>query len=297
MPQAIIELRHLTKRYGKSRGVRDVNLRVEKGEIFGFLGPNGAGKSTTINMLLDIIRPTDGEIKLFGRPNVGNTAALRRDIAYLAGDMELYTTLTGWQYVRLVGEICGDWSKGRAQELEQRLEASLNKKIHAMSRGNRQKVGLIAALARRTKLLILDEPTSGLDPLIQKQFRDLMAEYREAGGTVFISSHVLSEVQSLCDRVAFIREGEIVDTGKLADLLGNVPKRVTVKAAHPVLKQIAEKHGAKIVGSLVEFDVHGNPGPALADLPLDKITDITVAPPELEEIFMAFYQPSQEGAS
>ena len=293
--QPVIELRNLTKFYGKSRGVMGIDLTVQQGEIFGFLGPNGAGKSTTIHMLLDIIRPSSGEMLLFGQLNAGNTAELRRHIAYLAGDMELYPTLTGWQYIRLVGEISGDWSKKRARELADQLEANLNKKIHALSRGNRQKVGLIAALSRNTKLLILDEPTSGLDPLIQKQFRDLMRDYQKDGGTVFISSHVLTEVQTLCDRVAFIREGKIIDTGTLTDLLSNVPKRVTIKAPKEVLEKIAHTHKVSRIDGHVQFDIHGNAGPVLAKLPLEKVTDITVAPPELEEIFMSFYQ--QQGGA
>ena len=293
--QPVIELRSLTKFYGKSRGVLGINLTVRQGEIFGFLGPNGAGKSTTINMLLDIIRPTSGEMLLFGRANKGNTADLRRHVAYLAGDMELYTTLTGWQYIKLVGEISGDWSRKRAKELADQLEANLNKKIHSLSRGNRQKVGLIAALSRNTKLLILDEPTSGLDPLIQRQFRDLMRDYQKDGGTVFISSHVLTEVQTLCDRVAFIREGKIIDTGTLTELLSNVPKRVTIKASKEVLEKIARTHKVKRIDGHVQFDVRGNAGPVLAELPLEKVADVTVAPPELEEIFMSFYQGG-EGA-
>jgi ABC-2 type transport system ATP-binding protein len=288
--QPVIELRNLTKFYGKSRGVLGVDLTVRQGEIYGFLGPNGAGKSTTINMLLDIIRPTTGEIMVFGQPNTGNTAEIRRRIAYLAGDMELYSTLTGWQYIQLVGEISGDWSKKRAHELADQLEANVTKKIHSLSRGNRQKIGLIAALARNTKLLILDEPTSGLDPLIQKQFRDLMHDYQKDGGTVFISSHVLSEVQTLCDRVAFIREGKIIDAGTLTELLSNVPKRVIVKAPKEILDKIARAHKVKRSDGHVQFDIHGSAGPILAKLPLEKIDDITVAPPELEEIFMSFYE-------
>jgi ABC-2 type transport system ATP-binding protein len=232
---------------------------------------------------------------LFGRSNTGDTARIRRDIAWLAGDMELYGTLTGWQYIRLVGQISESWSRKRAKELAEQLEANLDRKIHALSRGNRQKVGLIAALARNTKLLIFDEPTSGLDPLIQRQFRDLMYEYRKGGGTVFISSHMLSEVQTLCDRVAFIREGKIVDAGALPKLLSNVPKRVTIKASKEVLQKIAKAYDTKTFDGHIQFDVTGNPGPVLATLPLDKIDDITVSPPELEEIFMTFYEGRDEG--
>lgn len=296
MEETVIELRKLTKFYGKSRGVLGVDLTVQRGEIFGFLGPNGAGKSTTINMLLDIIRPTSGDILLFGKSNTGNTSHIRRDIAWLAGDMELYGTLTGRQYITLVGRVSGDWSAQRMQDLARLLDANLNRKIHTLSRGNRQKVGLIAALARNTKLLILDEPTSGLDPLIQKQFRDLMQAYRQQGGTVFISSHMLSEVQTLCDRVAFIREGKIVDTGMLAELLSNVPKRVTIKAPSEVVQKIAKARRVKSHDGHVQFDIKGNPGPILAKLPLDQIDDITVASPELEEIFMTFYRGDKEEA-
>ncbi len=294
---AAIKLKRLTKHYGKSLGIEAVDLTVEPGEIFGFLGPNGAGKSTTINILLDIIHPTSGGVWLFGQPNTGNTAKLRRDIGYLSGDMELYPTLTGWQYVQFVRRISGNLSLARAKELAVRLDADLRKKIHTLSHGNRQKVGLIAALARDTKLLILDEPTSGLDPLIQQEFNQLMREYRAAGGTVFISSHILGEVQTLCDHVAFIRDGRIVDVGELHMLLGNVPKRITIQAPRQVLDKIAQVHGVKLIDGHAQFDVQGNPAHVLAKLPLDKIQDITVAPPELEEIFMGFYEsakPPQE---
>lgn len=293
----VIQLRKLTKRYGKGRGIENVNITVNQGEIFGFLGPNGAGKTTTINLLLDIIRPTSGQIKLFGKHDVKNNAELRRNIGFLSGDMELYEHLTGQQYIALVGRISKNLDEDKLAELEIRLQADLSKKIKTLSRGNKQKIGLIATLARSTKLLILDEPTSGLDPLIQQEFNELIREYQKNGGTVFISSHILSEVQTLCDRVMFIKEGKIVTSGKVHDLMKGIKKRVMVRAAPSVLHSIQRMRGISDFhseGEVARFEITGNLSTVLTALPLQKIEDITISPPDLEELFMHYYEPEKE---
>ncbi len=298
--QTVIKLKNVTKHYShNARGIENVDLEVKEGEVVGFLGPNGAGKTTTINLLLDIIRPNEGEISILGQP-VRNNPKLRRDIGYLAGDMEFYDHLTGEQYIQLVGRISGNVSKQRVNILAKRLRADLKKKIKDLSRGNRQKIGLVAALARDTKLLIFDEPTSGLDPLIQQEFNKLMDEYREAGGTAFVSSHILSEVQVLCDRVAFIKEGKVIAVEPLNKLMGKVKKRVTIRAAHSVLNQVSRLSGVEnfaISDGSAHFEMSGKPNEVLISLPLPKIEDITIAPPELDELFMRYYESEEEQKS
>ena len=291
--EIILELKDVTKHYGKSRGVEKVNIAVEKGEIFGFLGPNGAGKSTSINMILDIIRPTRGDIYLFNKKNKTNTAKLRQQVAYVAGDMEVYAHWTGRQFIEFCGRTSKSWSHERAEKIAKDFSANLDKKISQLSRGNKQKINLIAAFARQTELLILDEPTSGLDPLMQQVFYKYTRQYKADGGTVFMSSHILEEVQELCDKVAFIRDGKIVAHGDVQTITGSLHKRITVRAPEPVLSYIAQK---KLLSHFVvkegvgTAEVTGHIGSVLKKLPLEKITDIEITPPSLEEIFLRYYK-------
>ena len=298
MKNAILELRNVSKWYGKSRGVEGLNLVVNEQEIVGFLGPNGAGKSTTINILLDIIHATSGDIILFGKPNQQHNPVVRREIGYISGDIELYGELTGQQFIDYSAKINKNVVAERVPQLASRLGAQLDKKIKTLSRGNRQKIALISVFARQTKLLILDEPTSGLDPLVQETFQALIKEYRAAGGTVCMSSHILSEVQAICDRVVFIREGKLISQTTLAELTGRLHKRVTVVASKEVLKKIASLDALKKWqqdDTSASFAVHGNVAELLAKLPLNEIDDITIANPELEELFMNYYE--KEGAN
>lgn len=217
--QPAIEIKNLTKYYDKLHGIDDITLEVRKGEIFGFLGPNGAGKSTTINTILDILRPKSGTISILGVSH-RDVKKSHRLLGYLATDMETDPSLTGKQYLSFAASLQGDVDKAHVNELATRLKADLSIRIRHLSRGNRQKIGLIAALMHNPEVLILDEPTSGLDPLIQSEFYTILREHQQAGKTTFMSSHVLSEVQEVCNRVGFIKDGKLVQVSDL-DVFGS----------------------------------------------------------------------------
>src|SRR5215212_11283619 len=207
---SVIETAQLTKSYGKFRGIVDVDLAVEAGEIFGFLGPNGAGKTTTIRILLDLVRPTSGQAKVFGIDSSSDPVAIHRRIGYLPGEWNLYDRLTGSETIRYFANLRGGLDQAYVDQLVERLDLDPTRRFREYSRGNKQKVGLITAFQHRPELLVLDEPTSGLDPLVQQTFNELLFEAKAEGRTVFLSSHIITEVERTCDRVAIIREGGIV---------------------------------------------------------------------------------------
>ncbi|MEI7556324.1 ABC transporter ATP-binding protein [Candidatus Chlorohelix sp.] len=213
-----LELNQLTKNYGSSRGITELDLTVEQGEIFGFLGPNGAGKTTTIRLLLNLIYPTSGKARIFGLDSQSDTVEIRKHIGYLPGEFTLYSNLTGVKTLEYFANLRGgvDWKY--VQELAQRLDLDMSKKFKQYSRGNKQKVGVIQALMHKPRLLVLDEPTSGLDPLNQQEFYKLIQETKASGSTIFLSSHIMSEVEKVCDRVAIIREGKLVKIGLISEL-------------------------------------------------------------------------------
>lgn len=291
---AVIKLTNLTKLYGTSRGISDINLEVEKGMIFGFLGPNGAGKTTTISILVDTLRPTSGTAKIFGMDSVADGVAIRKQIGYLSGDMELDGSLTGKQQLKYFGQIRGDYNESYVNKLAQRLECDLSKKIKHLSRGNKQKIGLISALMHKPKLLILDEPTSGLDPLMQEQFNSIILEHKKAGNTTFISSHILSEVQQLCDHVAFIKEGKIVANEPISTIAQDAPYQITVtsgdKSLTTILKKLPEVHTPKTEHNTFTFTYMGDISKLLKVLSKYPITDIAISKGDLETTFMDFYK-------
>lgn len=294
----IIELTNLTKRYGSARGVEAVNLSITQGQIFGFLGPNGAGKSTTINILLDFIRPTSGSVKLFGLDARHQALEIHGRVGFLAGDMALDRNLSGWQQLEYLGHLRGSFDRSYISELAKRLDCNLSRKFKHLSRGNKQKVGLIAALMHKPDLLILDEPTSGLDPLMQAEFNKLVLEHKARGGTAFISSHMLSEVQEICDNVAFIRSGKIVATKTMEQLTKESPKQFSVSTPAPArLKKALTKlqgiHMKEAAGSLVGT-YSGDVNELLAVLAKHTVTDMIFEDTNLEESFMKYYEDEEQ---
>ena len=291
--QAVIKIENLTKMYGKSRGVSNVTLDVPSGTIFGFLGPNGAGKSTTINMLINLTKPTYGQVEIFGLDSQKDGLTIRKDIGFLSSDMSLDGHLTGWQQLEYFGHLRGNFDKKYVRELAKRLDSDLGLRTKNLSRGNRQKIGLISALMHKPKLLILDEPTSGLDPLIQAEFNKIILEHKAAGNTTFISSHVLSEVQELCDHVAFIRAGELIVNTTVQELAKNAPRHVRITSedkkllgAIKKLKNVSELYAHK---HTLRFAFAGDNNALLEVLSRHKINDIIIENTDLESTFMTFY--------
>lgn len=296
-PEHVLVFDGVSKAFGGKPAVRDVSFKVERGEIFGFLGPNGAGKSTTIRMMLDVLRPDGGTIELFGVPN-RKVRATHRRMGYLSGDMVIDNNLTGRQYLEFVDGIYGNDCRERRHELAHKLQAELDVKIGNYSRGNRQKIGLIAALQHEPELLVLDEPTSGFDPLVQEAFLELIRMFRDRGGAVFMSSHILSEVRQLCDRVAFIKDGAILMTTAINELTEKAAKRVVIRAAAPQMPEIRKKlevipgvllHAA-VEGYEIQCSYAGDIKLLIKLLAGYDVQDLTIKEPEMEEIFMQYYQ-------
>jgi len=289
----VIELKNVTKMYGSNLGVRNVSLEVAQGSIFGFLGPNGAGKTTTISMLVDLIRPTKGKLSIFGLDAQADGVAIRRRVGFLAGDFALDDNLTGWQQLTYFGNLHGGVNKQRIKQLAKQLECNLNRPIKTLSRGNRQKVGLISALMHDPELLIFDEPTSGLDPLIQAEFNKIIAAHQAQGKTAFISSHMLSEVQTICSEVGFIREGQLISVQKLDELSKAATKHIHVIAKDDKLvKALRQIKGVKIQlaeGNNFNLTLSGDINELLAVLAKHKVADVTITEADLETVFMQYY--------
>lgn len=296
MPKPVISFKEVTKYYGKSLGIKKVNLEVMPGEVFGFLGPNGAGKTTSISLMVDLTRPTSGKISIFGLDSVDGSLAIRQRIGFLTDDMALDKGLTGWQQLEYFGSLRGVFDKKYVRELANSLSCNLNRKFKTLSRGNRQKVALISALMHDPDLLILDEPTSGLDPIVQQEFNKVILDRKSQGKTTFISSHILSEVQEICDRVAFIREGKIIAIQGLAEIGENLPKRVHLhsfdKALVQKIKKLAGTTDFKHVGNVMEFMYTGDVNKLTALLSQHKLLGLTVTEADLENIFMKYYKGS-----
>ena len=279
--------------YGNSLGIRNVSLQVEAGTIFGFLGPNGAGKTTTISLLVDLIRPTKGNLQIFGLDSQADSLAIRRRIGFLAGDFALDGNLTGWQQLTYFGNLHGGMNQERVRQLAKRLECNLSRPIKTLSRGNKQKVGLISALMHDPELLIFDEPTSGLDPLIQAEFNSIIAEHQKSGKTAFISSHVLSEVQTICNQVGFIRNGELIAVKNLDELGNSAIKHIRLSADEKAKAAIRKMSGVKIhgqAGNTLEFTFSGDVNQLIKALSGHKVQDLTIQEADLEAIFMKYYE-------
>lgn len=283
----------LTKFYGKARGIKDVSLSVAQGDFFGFIGPNGAGKSTTIRLLLGLITPTGGSAEIFGRDIQKQKNELLADIGYLPSEAMFYNGMRVRDIIRLSADLRKKDCSAEAKRLCDRLELDDSRKIEELSLGNRKKVGIVCAMQHKPKLYIMDEPTGGLDPLMQREFYSLLKERNEEGATVFLSSHVLSEVQRYCKHAAVIREGGLLACDSVEKLGHTGAKRVTLRGVSqaPSLENIRD---VKSADGSVSFLYGGKPDlliKALAEMPL---TDITVAEPDLEEVFMHYYAKEEK---
>ncbi|MCH8611503.1 ABC transporter ATP-binding protein [Arsenicicoccus dermatophilus] len=294
-----LEIQDLTKIFGSTRALDGLTMRVRRGDVHGFLGPNGAGKSTTIRILLGLLRADGGSVSVLGRDPWSDAPTLHRRLAYVPGDVNLWPGLTGGEAIDLLGRSRGGLDERRREELLQLFELDPRKRCRTYSKGNRQKVALVAALASDVDLLLLDEPTSGLDPLMERAFTDEIRRERDRGRTVLLSSHILSEVEALCDRVSIVKAGRIVESGTLADLRHLTRTLVTATVAHPQPLDLADIHGVHDL--LVEGDrvtCHAEPE-ALSELlarlaPLG-VRSLSSSPPTLEELFLRHYEGGRPG--
>ncbi len=292
----IIDIKHLTKMYGHSPGIKDVNLEIHEGEIFGFIGPNGAGKSTTIRTLLGLIQPTSGKAKIFGKDITTHGPEIREEIGYLPSEVFYYDDM---RVVDLLNYSASFYRKPkqamqrRIRELAALLDLDLQKKIDDLSYGNKKKVGIVQGLLHSPKLIILDEPTGGLDPLMQQTFFDLLREENKRGATVLFSSHILSEVQKLCDRVAIIKDGTIIKTERMDNLRRHSYVRCKLRVDESVGEHTFDLPGVSnlIVGrDDMSFLYQGDVNALMKALAGVKLRDALLEEPELEEIFMQYYQ-------
>ncbi|SDJ22671.1 ABC-2 type transport system ATP-binding protein [Actinokineospora alba] len=288
-----ISVSGLVKTFGRTRALDGLDLTVKTGEVHGFLGPNGAGKSTTIRVLLGLLKADSGNATLLGGDPWADATELHRRLAYVPGDVSLWPNLSGGEVIDLLGRLRGGLDKRRRADLLERFDLDPRKKGRTYSKGNRQKVALVAALASDVELLLLDEPSSGLDPLMESVFQECVAEERDRGRTVLLSSHILAEVESLCDRVSIIRAGRTVETGTLAELRHLTRTTITAELATPPngLASLAGVHDLKVNDHHVSFDVDSHElDAALRALTHSGIRSLTSQPPTLEELFMRHYQ-------
>jgi len=290
---AVIQTEKLTKSYGEHRGIIDVDLTVNQGEVFGFLGPNGAGKTTTIRTALDLIRPTSGRALVFGIESSTDPVAIHRRTGYIPGEFTLYDRLTGGQTIQYFANLRGGVDPAYQQSLIERFDIDPRRRYKELSKGNKQKIGLVIALQHQPELLILDEPTSGLDPLVQQSFYELVREARDEGRTVFLSSHILSEVERTADRVAIIREGRLVKVGSVESLRDLAHHQVELRFSGPV--PASEFQSLPGVSEVVADDhvlrmrVSGAITPVVQAAARYELLDFVSREPTLEETFLAEY--------
>ena len=289
----VIQTQALTKYYDGNRGVLDLDLTVEAGAVFGFLGPNGAGKTTTIRLLLDLIRPTSGGAEVLGLDTGRDSVAIRRRVGYLPGEYTLYPRLSGAETLEYLGNLRGGVDRSRVAALAERLDFDLSRRAGDLSTGNKRKLGLIQAFMHEPELLILDEPTGGLDPLVQREFYRMVDEARERGQTVFLSSHVLPEVERVCERVGFVREGRLVAVEDVADLGERAVHRIEIEFAGPAPKAefaaldevkdlVASEHG-------LTFTATGRLDPVVKAAARHEVVTLTSHEPDLEDLFLTYY--------
>ncbi|MEN6460517.1 MAG: ABC transporter ATP-binding protein [Syntrophomonas sp.] len=289
---SIIEMKDLTKYYGKARGIIDVNLNVEQGEIFGFIGPNGAGKSTAIRTLLGLIYPSNGSATIFGKSCIENPE-VRKYLGYLPSEVFYYENMRVIDLLKYSASFYKKDCTKRINELADIMDLDLKRKIDDLSFGNKKKVGIVQGLLHEPKLIILDEPTSGLDPLMQQRFFELIGEENKKGGTVFLSSHLLGEVQKICSRVAFIKEGRIIKLEKMSSLHENSYKRISVEAKSAITGDTFNISGVsdlEVQDNTAHFIFKGNINTIMKILTEIELRNISIVEPDLEEIFMHYYE-------
>ena len=299
----VIKTERLTKRYGSHRGITELDLEVQEGEIFGFLGPNGAGKTTTMRVLLDLIRPTSGRAEVFGIETTADPVAIHRRVGYLPGEFDLYDRLTGADTLTYFANLRGGVDRDYVVELVERLDLDPSRRFREYSKGNKQKVGLIVALQHKPDLLILDEPTAGLDPLVQQTFFQIVGDAKAEGRTIFLSSHIIDEVDRTCDRVAIIREGRLVQVDRIESIrrlaFHHVELSFAVPVATTIFEGMAGVDDVAATGSMVRMRVSGPIGAVIAAAAPHGLVDVVSREPNLEDVFLAQYggQPIPDAAS
>ena len=295
MSEQAIVLNELTKHYGKHRGINNLSFSVNQGEFFGFIGPNGAGKSTTIRTLMGLIRPTGGSASIFDLDCHSKASVIARDVGYLPSENSYYENMKVRELLQYTADLYGMDCKTKMKELADRLNLDLSRKIADLSLGNKKKVGIVSAIMTSPKLIIMDEPTSGLDPLIQQAFYDILKEENSRGASVFFSSHVLSEVQKLCDRVAILKEGQLIGIQSIKELRESGYKKVTLSAKEAIPRDFFNLSGIANYAETadktsVSFMYNGNITAIIDKLHLLHLDDVLLEEPSLEEIFMHYYE-------
>lgn len=291
MSDAVIRTRGLEKKYGSFTALAPLDLEVQHGEILGYLGPNGAGKTTTIRAILGLIKPTSGTAEIFGIDTQKNKVEAHKRIAYIPGESTFWPHLTGAETLYLLGQIHGKIDKAYQAQLIERFQFDPSKKVRTYSKGNRQKINVIAALMTRADLLVMDEPTTGLDPIMEQAFRESALEAKANGQTIFLSSHVLEEVEALCDRVAILQAGKLVELGTLEELrhLSALTVEATFTDKPPKVDHIKGVSGVKIVGHQLICQIHGPIDPLLTVLAAHHPKTLLSREPSLEELFLSLY--------
>ena len=295
---SIVRTEGLTKRYGHTTALDDLDLTIDQGDVLGYLGPNGAGKSTTMSLLLGFIRPTAGRARIFGLDAWRDAPEIHRRVAYVPSDSDLWPSLTAAETLEFLANIHGSVDRAYRDQLVERFDLTGDKKIRALSHGNKQKVVLVAALASRAELLLLDEPTGGLDPLMEQVFRECIREARANGQTVILSTHILSEVEAVCDHVAMLRAGRLIETGRLDVLRGLAAMHVVaqLEGPPPDLAHIDGVTNVVVDGTTVECDVAGSMEPLVQAFADVGVRHLTTREPSLEELFVARYGVLQPAA-
>jgi len=289
----VIEIKNLTKSYGKARGIIDVSFNVEEGEIFGFIGPNGAGKSTTIRTLLSLIYPTSGSATIFGKDCVEFGPEIKKEIGYLPSEVFYYDNMKVIDLLKYSASFYKKDCSKRIKELAEIMDLDLNKKIDDLSFGNKKKVGIVQGLLHEPKLIILDEPTSGLDPLMQQKFFDLLEQENKKGATILLSSHILGEVQRLCNRVAIIKEGKIIKVEKISTLQENNHKKFKIEVKSKIEDNYFNISGVsalEINDNIISFLFRGDINLIMKKISEIQIANLWIEEPDLEEIFMHYYE-------